>query len=443
MAAMPEISFTEYAERRQRVLKHIGADSVAIINASTLKTRNHDAEYIFRQDSDFYYLTGFNEPEAVAVLIPNRAEGEYVLFCRERDPAAEQWTGYRAGIEGAKAKYGANESYPISQLAEIMPKLLANKDCVYYRMGMDWIFDKQVFTWLNGVRAQVRAGIKAPTTFKMLDELVHEMRLIKSEAELAVMRHAAQIAAQAHTRAMQVCQTDMYEYEVEAVIAHEFRRHGMETAYTSIVGGGKNGCILHYIENRDPLNAGDLLLIDAGAEYQCYASDITRTFPVNGKFSPAQKALYQVVLDAQYAAINTVRPDALWDDVHQAAVSVLVDGLINLGLLTEAKDKILADSLYRKFYMHRTGHWLGLDVHDVGAYKVEGEWRRLQAGMVLTVEPGLYIPAEEGIDPKWWHIGIRIEDDVLVTESGCEVLTAGVVKEISAIESLMAQGKGI
>lgn len=438
MTAAPQITAEEYAQRRQRVLEQIGAGSIAILNASTLKTRNHDAEYIFRQDSDFYYLTGFNEPETVLVLIPNRTEGEYVLFCRERDPAAEQWTGYRAGIEGAKAKYGANESYPISQLNEVMPKLLANRDQVYYRVGMDWTFDQQVFTWLNSVRAQVRAGVKAPQTFKVLDEILHEMRLFKSEAELEMMRYAAKTSAHAHTKAMQVCKPSMYEYEIEAAILHEFRRKGMETAYTSIVGGGKNGCILHYIENRDELKDGDLLLIDAGAEYQCYASDITRTFPINGKFSPAQKALYQVVLDAQYAAINTVRPNALWDDVHQAAVNVLVDGLIELGLLTESKDKVMAEHLYRKFYMHRTGHWLGLDVHDVGTYKVEGEWRRLQAGMVLTVEPGLYIPAEEGIDPKWWHIGIRIEDDVLVTATGHEVLTSGVVKEIADIEALMA-----
>jgi Xaa-Pro aminopeptidase len=438
MTATPTISRNEYAKRRQQVLAQIGTGSIAIIHSSTLKTRNHDAEYVFRQDSDFYYLTGFNEPEAVAVLIPDRAEGEYVLFCRERDPAAEQWTGYRAGIEGAKTQYDADESYPISQLAEIMPKLLANRAQVYYRLGMDWTFDQQVFTWLNSVRAQVRAGVKAPQTFKILDEIIHEMRLIKSEAELAMMRHAANTSARAHTEAMRMCQPNMTEYQVEAVFAYEFRRDGMETAYTSIVGGGKNGCILHYIENRDVLKAGELLLIDAGAEYQCYASDITRTFPINGKFSPEQKALYQIVLNAQYAAINAVRPEVLWDDIHQAAVNVLVDGLLELGLLTESKDKVLADGLYRKFYMHRTGHWLGLDVHDVGAYKVEGEWRRLQAGMVLTVEPGLYIPAEEGIDPKWWHIGIRIEDDVRVTDTGHEVLTAGVVKEIADIEALMA-----
>lgn len=438
MTATPTISRNEYAKRRQQVLAQIGTGSIAIIHSSTLKTRNHDAEYVFRQDSDFYYLTGFNEPEAVAVLIPHRAEGEYVLFCRERDPAAEQWTGYRAGIEGAKTQYDADESYPISQLAEIMPKLLANRAQVYYRLGMDWTFDQQVFTWLNSVRAQVRAGVKAPQTFKVLDEIIHEMRLIKSEAELAMMRHAANTSARAHTEAMRMCQPNMTEYQVEAVFAYEFRRDGMETAYTSIVGGGKNGCILHYIENRDVLKAGELLLIDAGAEYQCYASDITRTFPINGKFSPEQKALYQIVLNAQYAAINAVRPEVLWDDIHQAAVNVLVDGLLELGLLTESKDKVLADGLYRKFYMHRTGHWLGLDVHDVGAYKVEGEWRRLQAGMVLTVEPGLYIPAEEGIDPKWWHIGIRIEDDVRVTDTGHEVLTAGVVKEIADIEALMA-----
>jgi Xaa-Pro aminopeptidase len=439
----PTISKEEYAARRRRLLDALGKDAIAVVSAGRLQVRNRDAEYPFRQDSDFHYLTGFNEPDAVAVFAPEREAGEYVLFCREKDEQAERWTGTRAGLEGAKHWHGADDAHPIGQLDVIMPQLMTGRDQVHYDMGANEAFDRRMMHWMNSLRAKVRAGIRAPHAFVMLDRVLHEMRLFKSPAEVAVMRHAAQTAARAHTRAMQVCAPGKYEYEVEAELLHEFRRAGMETAYTSIVGGGKNACILHYIENRSVLQDGDLLLIDAGAEHECYASDITRTFPVNGTFSPEQRALYQLVLDAQKAAIDQALPGKTWDDPHQAAVKVLAQGLLELGLLQGSIDDVLnkgpenADEPYRQFYMHKTGHWLGMDVHDVGDYKIGENWRTLQPGMVLTVEPGLYISPAENVDPKWWNIGIRIEDDVLITADGNDVLSRDVVKEIADIEALM------
>lgn len=433
----PHISSEEYAQRRQRLMQRVDENSLIILASSTLKTRNHDAEFIFRQDSDFHYFTGFNEPEAVAVLIPQREEGEFVLFCRERDPQAEQWVGRRAGLEGVKADYGADESFAITELEKQLPELMADRDVVYYRIGFEVGFDQTVIQALNQTRKKVRQGIKAPTTFKSLDEITHEMRLIKSEAELDMMRHAAKVSAQAHTQAMQQCQVGMNEYEIEAIYQHAFRKQGMREAYASIVAGGKNACILHYIENNQPLNDGDLLLIDAGAEHDCYASDITRTFPVNGKFSAEQQALYEIVLAANKAAIEATKAGESWNKPHEVAVDILVDGLLDLGLLTEDRETVMDESLYRRFYMHNTGHWLGLDVHDAGCYKVDGEWRSLEKGMVLTIEPGLYIPADDDIDAKWHNIGIRIEDDVIVTEIGCEVITSDVVKEVDEIEALM------
>lgn len=439
----PSISQQEFAARRRRLLDALGNGAIAVVSSGRLQVRNRDAEYPFRQDSDFHYLTGFNEPDAVAVFAPGRAAGEYVLFCREKDAVAERWTGTRAGLEGAKHWHGADDAHPIGQLDSMMPQLMTGRDQVHYDMGANEAFDRRMMHWLNSLRAKVRAGIRAPHAFVMLDRVLHEMRLFKSPAEIAVMRHAAQTSARAHTRAMQVCQPGKYEYEVEAELLHEFRKAGMETAYTSIVGGGKNACILHYIENRSVLQAGDLLLIDAGAEHECYASDITRTFPVNGKFSPEQRALYQLVLDAQKAAIDQAQPGKTWDDPHQAAVKVLAQGLLELGLLQGNLDDVLQkgseneDEPYRQFYMHKTGHWLGMDVHDVGDYKIGENWRTLQPGMVLTVEPGLYISPAENVDPKWWNIGIRIEDDVLITTDGNDVLSRDVVKEIADIEALM------
>jgi Xaa-Pro aminopeptidase len=448
MSSSIDLPASEFAKRRQRLLKKLAKGSIAIVPAATHQIRNHDAEYPFRQNSDFQYLTGFPEADAVAVFIPNRAEGEYVLFCLPKDPHAERWTGIRVGVDAAKTHYGADQAFLIDELDKRLPSLLKGCERVYYDLGLNPAFDQRVIGYLNQLRQQARAGVQIPHTVTMLERFVHEMRLFKSHAEIKLMRHAAQTSARAHTYAMQICEPGLYEYELDAVFAHEFRQDNMQAAYTTIVGGGKNACILHYIENNARLNDGDLVLIDAGAEYACYASDITRTFPVNGKFSPEQHALYQIVLDAQKAAIAAAQPGNTWDDPHQAAVKVLAQGLIDVGILQGSlEDAVNApatvegeppkEAPYRQFYMHRTGHWLGLDVHDVGDYKVNGQWRILQPGMVLTVEPGLYISPAENVDPKWWNIGIRIEDDVLITKTGNEVLTKAVVKEIAEIEALM------
>ncbi len=444
----PVIPKEEFAARRRRLLDRLGKDAIAVVPSGGLKVRNRDAEYPFRQDSDFHYLTGFNEPEAVAVFVPGRETGEYVLFCREKDEKAERWTGIRAGTEGVKNLHGADDAHSISDLNKLMPQLLTGRDQVHYDLGANPDFDQHMMGWINHLRAKARAGIRAPHVIVMLDRILHDMRLFKSEAEIAVMRHAAQVSARAHTRAMQVCKPGKFEYEIEAEFLHEFRRERMEPAYTTIVGGGKNACILHYIENNAKLQDSDLLLIDAGAEYECYAADITRTFPVSGKFSPEQRALYQVVLDAQKAAIDQARPGKTWDDPHQAAVRVLAQGLIDVGIFSGTLEEVLKkpeitadeperEEPYRQFYMHKTGHWLGMDVHDVGDYKSGDNWRTLEPGMVLTVEPGLYISPADNVDPKWWNIGIRIEDDVLITADGNEVLTRDVVKEIDDIEALM------
>lgn len=447
----PTIPASEFAERRKQLLTALGDNAIAIIQASKVVIRNRDADFPFRQDSDFLYLTGFNEPNAVAVFIPGRPEGEYILFCQAKDPAMERWTGKRAGIEGVVKDYGVDQAFKLEELDQQMVKLLAGRREVYYRLGFETEFDLRVLTWLNALRRQARNGVAVPHTFKLLDTLVHEMRLFKSPAELEMMRYAAQVAARAHTQAMRSCRPGLFEFEVQAEIEREFRKEGMEPSYTSIVGGGENACILHYVENRSELRAGDLLLIDAGSEHQGYASDITRSFPVNGRFSLEQGQLYQVVLDAQKAAIAAVKPGNHWDAPHQAAIRSLTAGLVELGLLQGELEELIQDPPkpedgsaakevpYRQFYMHKTGHWLGLDVHDVGDYKINGEWRILEPGMVLTVEPGLYISPADHVDPKWWNIGIRIEDDVLVTAEGCEILTAGVVKEMTDIEALMAQ----
>lgn len=447
----PRISQATYQARRRMLLEKVGKQGVAIVKSASVLIRNRDADFPFRQDSDFWYLTGFNEPEAVAVFIPERAEGEFIIFCQPRDPAMERWTGRRAGVDGVLEHYGADQAFVISELNQRLPELITGRSDIHYRMGLDEGFDRQVMGWINVLRRQVRNGVTAPTTLKMLDVIVHDMRLFKSPEEVAMMRYASKTSARAHTRAMQICRAGMAEFEIEAELLREFRSAGMEPAYNSIVGGGENGCILHYVENNAPLKDGDLLLIDAAGEHQGYASDITRTFPVNGKFSPEQRAVYQVVLDAQKAAIAAVKPGNTWDDPHQAAIRVLVTGLVELGLLHGDVDELIKDpappaagekpreAAYRQFYMHKTGHWLGLDVHDVGEYKIDGKWRTLEAGMVLTVEPGLYISPADNVDPKWWNIGIRIEDDVLVTPTGHEILTSGVVKEISDIEALMAR----
>ena len=431
-----KISRQEYSDRRRRLMDLVGNDSIIIIPSADVKVRNRDADFAFRQDSDFLYLTGFNEPQSVAVLIPG-LEAEFILFCREKDPQTELWTGRMAGLKGAIDDYDAEDAYPLDDIDEILPSLMENRKKVYYSIGHNTGFDLQVIAWVNSLRVKVRKGIQAPHEFILLDKYLHEMRLFKSPVEQELMRQAAKVSISAHEKAMRVCQPELMEYEIDAEYLYTFRKHGMEPAYTSIVGGGENACILHYIDNNATLKDGDLLLIDAGAENQAYASDITRTFPVNGTFSEAQRQLYQIVLDAQYAAIEQAQPGNNWDDPHQAAVRVIATGLIELGLLEGDLEEIIKEEKYKPFYMHKTGHWLGLDVHDVGDYKLDGEWRKLEAGMVLTVEPGIYVSPDKNIDEKWWNIGIRIEDDVLITENGNEVITGGLVKEIDDIEALM------
>lgn len=431
---------TEFARRRKRLMQAMGRDSIAILPSSPVRQRNRDVEHPYRPDSDFYYVTGFPEQEAVAVLIPGRGHGEYILFCRENDPEMETWNGRRAGLDGAMEQYGADDAFPITDIDEILPGLLENRERVFYAMGCNPDFDRQVMEWINLLRKKSRAGVHTPGEFIALDHQLHDMRLYKSASEAKTMRKAAQISARAHKRAMRTCRPGLGEYQLESEIIHECMQHGARhQAYPAIVGGGANGCILHYTENEAPLRDGDLVLIDAGCEYQYYASDITRTFPVNGSFSKAQRELYEVVLEANYAAIEQVRPDNHWNQPHEAAVKVLTRGLVRLGLLKGRVDSLIKREAYRQFFMHRTGHWLGMDVHDVGDYKVGEEWRVLEPGMVLTIEPGLYVAAgSKGIAKKWWNIGIRIEDDVLVTKDGCEVLSRDVPKEPDEIEALMA-----
>jgi Xaa-Pro aminopeptidase len=424
-------------------MEQMEPNSIAILAAAPERTRNRDVEHPYRQDSDFWYLSGFPEAEAVMVLLPGREHGEYVLFCRERDRAREIWNGYRAGPEGAVAEYGADDAFPINDIDDILPGLVEGRERVYYDLGRDAGFDSRLMGWINTIREQVRSGAQPPGEFVALSHLLHDMRLFKSKAEADLMRQAAQISAGAHVRAMQAVRPGLYEYQLEAEYLHEFMRHGARSpAYPSIVGGGANGCILHYIENSAPLKDGDLVLVDAGCELHNYASDITRTFPVNGKFSGEQRALYELVLASQYAAIEATHTGNHWNVPHETVVRILTEGLVDLGLLAGHVDDLIEEQSYQRFFMHRTGHWLGLDVHDVGDYRIGGEWRQLEPGMTLTVEPGLYIaPDDDTVEDRWRGIGIRIEDDVLVTKEGCDVLTRDVPKNIDDIEALMREAR--
>jgi len=430
----------EFERRRTQLMRLIGDDGIAILPAAPVRQRNNDVDYNYRQDSDFYYLTGFSEPEAAAVLVPGRAQAEYILFVRERDPARESWDGRRAGPAGAARDYGADDAFPISDMDEILPGLMENRARVFYNMGAYADFDQRVVGWVNGLRTQARNGRHPPQEFVALDHLLHDMRLYKSRRELELMRAAARIAAQAHQRAMRFCRPGVTEYQVMAELLHEFQRHNAETAYPPIVGGGANSCILHYRDNDQPLLSGDLLLIDAGCELECYASDVTRTFPVNGRFTSAQRAVYEVVLEANRAAIACVRPGNHWNAPHEAAVRVITQGLVKLKLLKGRVPALIKSGAYRRFFMHRTGHWLGLDVHDVGDYKVGDEWRVLEPGMALTIEPGIYLPASARVPKRFRNIGIRIEDDLVVTKRGAEVLSARAPKDPDQIEALMARG---
>ncbi|MCG8609072.1 MAG: Xaa-Pro aminopeptidase [Pseudomonadales bacterium] len=433
----------EVCARRKALMEQMSDNCIAILPAAPEKNRNRDVHYPFRQDSDFYYLSGFVEPEAVLVLIPGREHGESILFCKERNPEKEMWDGKIVGPDGATEEYGFDDAFPIGDIDEILPGMIEGKTKVYYSMGLDANFDKRVMEWINIIRSKVRSGAHPPGEFVALEHYLHDMRLFKSDFEIECMAKAAKISAEAHSRAMQVCRPGVWEYQLEAEITHCFMNQGSRSAaYPSIVGGGVNACILHYIDNTAQLKAGDLVLIDAGCELEYYASDITRTFPVGGTFSGAQRAIYQIVLDAQLQAIAQVKPGAHWNQPHEEAVRVIAQGLLDLGLLSGDLDEVLEKETYKKYYMHRTGHWLGMDVHDVGDYKVGGEWRVLEPGMVMTVEPGIYIASDdESVDPKWRGIGIRIEDDVVVTNTGHCVLTDAVPKSIEDIETLMAESE--
>ncbi|SER28078.1 Xaa-Pro aminopeptidase [Nitrosomonas sp. Nm51] len=425
--------------KRRKQLASMMESGVAVIPTAPERLRNRDAHYPYRFDSYFYYLTGFKEPEAVLVIVTAKENAaRHILFCRAKDPEREIWDGFRSGPDCAKDTFGFDEAYAISEIDEKLPELLANQTSVYAAFGYDAAWDQRITGWVNQVRAQSRNGVTAPGEIHDYRTLLDEMRLIKDDSELQIMRRAADISVQAHRRAMQATRPDRYEYEVEAELLYTFYRHGAQSpAYTSIVAGGANACILHYIDNNAQLKQDDLLLIDAGCELEGYASDITRTFPVSGRFSSAQKDIYQLVLAAQMAAIEQVRPGNTWNDPHQAALRVLAQGFVDFGLCQGSVDGVLESGDYKRFYMHRTGHWLGMDVHDAGEYKLQGEWRALRPGMTLTVEPGCYIRPAENVPQQFWNIGVRIEDDVLVTADGNELLTAAAPKTVTEIEELM------
>lgn len=439
---LPDIN--EFKNRRQKLMQAMQS-GIAIVPTAQEAIRNRDSHYPYRFDSYFYYLTGFKEPESVLVLLAGDVDKSQapksILFCRDKDMEREIWDGFRFGPAAAMAEFGFDEAYSIRQMDEMLPKLMANQTKLFYSLGADAAWDAKVTGWLNQVKSQVRTGVSAPDDIADVRKLLDEMRLFKSPAEQALMRRSAEIAAGAHRRAMQKVRPGKMEYEIEAEFLHEFYRFGAQApAYTSIVAGGANACTLHYNANNAILKEGDLLLIDAGCELDGYASDITRTFPVNGKFSAAQKDVYELVLAAQAAAIAKVNAASHWNDPHEAALDVLVQGFIDFGWCKGSKDAVLESGAYKQFYMHRTGHWLGLDVHDAGEYKDKaGQWRMLQPGMMLTVEPGCYVRPADNVPEHFWNIGIRIEDDVLVTENGCDVITSAAPKSIADIESVMAQ----
>ncbi len=432
--------FREMKTRRKELMAQMEPNSIALLAAAPVKMRNADAEYPYRQSSDFFYLTGFAEANALLALIPGRKQGEVVLFCAEKNPEKELWNGRVLGPDAAITTLGVDDAFPIGDIDEILPGLIEGRDRVYYAMGKDDQFDDRVMNWVKVIRSKSKMGAHPPGEFLMLDHLLHELRLLKSSAEIKLMEQAAKISAEGHKRAMTICKPGIYEYEMEAELLHAFARNGSRSpAYSSIVATGENACILHYTENTEQVKEGDLVLIDAGCEYQHYASDITRTFPANGKFSPEQKAIYEIVLKAQDAAIKAVQPGANWDEPHKASVKVITQGLVKLGLLKGRPAELIKSQAYREFYMHRVGHWLGMDVHDVGDYKIDDHWRLLEPGMVTTIEPGIYIsPDNKRVAKKWRGIGVRIEDDVLVTRKGNKILSTGIPKTVQEIESFMA-----
>lgn len=425
-----------FSERRLKLSDKVLEDSAIIVASALVKARISDTDYAYRQDSNFYYLSGYEEPDSLLLIRPNNDKEKFIIFCRDRDPLREQWDGFRTGQEGAVQQYGADNAYSINSLDQMMPDLLAGVKNIYFSMSAPCGVDIKISHWMEDIRKNTRAGAEPPNNLLSLDSILHEMRLIKEDQEMILMKKAADITTEAHIRAMQAVTPGMYEYQLEAEYLYAFNKNGARSpAYNSIVGGGNNSCILHYVENNDELKDGDLVLVDAGCEYQYYASDVTRTFPVNGKFSPEQKEIYSIVLEAHRQSMEQAKPGNKWNLMHEKSVEVIVEGLLDLGLLKGTKEQVIEKGDYSKFYMHRIGHWLGMDVHDVGGYKQDGDWRELEKGMVMTVEPGIYIlDSLEDVDDKWKGIGVRIEDDIVITDSGFEVLTPNVPRTIEEVE---------
>lgn len=428
-------------ERVVEFMEKMEPSSVAVFASASEIRRNQDTDFEFRQDTDFYYLTRLNEPDCVAVLAPSHPEHKYVLFVRPRIREEEIWTGIRAGVEGAISQHGADAAYEIGKLSEVLPKYLQNVEKLYYRLGQSERFDQKIISSIKHIRERVRGGVYAPTVIIDPGAVLHEMRLRKNEDDLKSLRRAVAISAEGHIAAMKHCKPGMYEYELEAIVEYVFRKSGAAgVGYPSIVGSGFNTTILHYNTNQCQIKDGDLVLIDAGAEYNLFTGDITRTFPANGKFTRAQQAVYEAALNANKEVIKMVKPGESFMKLHEKAVEVVSEELLNLGLVAGSRDEVVEKESYKKFFMHRTGHWLGMDVHDVGRYKVQDEWRKLEPGMVFTVEPGIYIAAgTEGVSEEYFNIGVRIEDDVLVTEDGFEVLTSVTPKEVKDVEATMKE----
>ena len=442
MAAPLKMPASAHARRRRQLMRMAGDEAIVIVPSAPERIRSRDTHYPYRQDSDLLYLTGFGEPEAVLVLVPGRAHGESILFCRERDPAREAWDGPRVGPEGAVKALGVDDAYPVNDLDDILPGLLEGRRRVYYHFGRDVEFDLKLIGWVNRVRAMMKMGNRPPHEFLELGHLLDEQRLFKDRDELRFMRRAAKISVEAHAAVMRAARPGVHEYELQAELEYVFRRNRAEPAYASIVGAGPNACVLHYVANQGRLGPSDLVLVDAGAEYGGYAADITRTFPASGEYTKEQRALHDIVHEAQQRALAESRPGNAYGRVHDAAVEALTEGLLRLGLLKGTLEQRIADGGYRRFYPHKTGHWIGLDVHDVGEYRIDGESRLIETGMVFTIEPGLYVrPDDTSVAAKWRGIGIRIEDDVLITRDGHEVLTEGLARSAGETEAFMAEGR--
>ena len=426
-----------FLERRSELSEKVLDNSAIIVASSPVKSRVSATDYLYRQDSNFYYLSGYEEPESILLIRPYEKNDNFIIFCRDRDPLKEQWDGFRSGQKGAIEDFDADKALSISSVDSLMPELLEGAQNIYYSMSSPCGLDTRISTWIDQIRLNTRAGAEPPQNLLSLDSVIHEMRLLKSDEEITVMKQAAEITTEAHIRAMKAVKPGMFEYQLEAEYLYAFNKNGARSpAYNSIVGGGNNACILHYVENNSELKDGDMVLVDAGCEYKYYASDVTRTFPVNGSFTEEQKQIYSVVLEAHRQSMDQLKPGNKWNLAHEKSVEVIVEGLIDLGIIKSNKQKAIESGEYSKFYMHRIGHWLGMDVHDVGSYKQDGDWRDLEEGMVMTIEPGIYIlDSLEDVDDKWKGIGVRIEDDVLVTKNGFEVLTPDVPRSIEDVEN--------